>query len=65
MSPLRTQHNKHTSDTMKQERKTTLVRTFVRIYCDITENERNARRHYNDSLRIIRPQHAYNMILTN
>ena len=30
--------------TMKQERKTTLVRTFVWIYWDMVENERNARR---------------------
>ena len=36
-------------DTMKQERKTTLVRTFVRIYCDMVENERNARRLYYES----------------
>ena len=33
-------------DTMKQERKTILVRTFVQIYCDMVENERNARRLY-------------------
>ena len=31
-------------DEMKQERKTTLVQTFVQIYCDTVENERNARR---------------------
>ena len=36
-------------DTMKQERKTTLVRTSVRIYCDMVENERNARRLYYES----------------
>ena len=36
-------------DTMKQERKTTLVRTFVWIYCDMVENERNARRLYYES----------------
>ena len=50
---LRTQHNKHTSVriwyAMKQERKTTLMRTFVRIYCDMVENERNARRLYYES----------------
>ena len=33
-------------DTMKQERKTTLVQTFVRIHSDMVENERNARRLY-------------------
>ena len=31
-------------DTMKQDHKTTLVRTFVWIYCDIVENQRNTRR---------------------
>ena len=36
-------------DTMAQERKTTLVRTLVRIYCDMVENERNARRLYYES----------------
>ena len=36
-------------DTIKQERKTTLVRTFVRIYCDMVENERNVRRLYYES----------------
>ena len=36
-------------DTMKQERKTTLVRTFVQIYCDMVENKRNARRLYYES----------------
>ena len=34
---------------MTQERKTTLVRTFVRIYGDMVENERNARRLYYES----------------
>ena len=34
---------------MKQERKTTLVRTFVLIYCDMVENEMNARRLYYES----------------
>ena len=36
-------------DTMKQERKTTLVQTFVWIQCDMVENERNARRLYYES----------------
>ena len=36
-------------DTMKQERKTTLVRTFVQIYCDMVETERNAWRLYYES----------------
>ena len=36
-------------DTMKQERKTTLVQTFVQIHCDMVENERNARRLYYES----------------
>ena len=45
-------------DTMKQERKTTLVPTFLRIYCDMVENKRNARR-------IMRPIHECNTILTN
>ena len=34
---------------MTQERKTTLVQTFVRIYGDMVENERNARRLYYES----------------
>ena len=36
-------------DTMKQERKTTLVRTFVQIHCNMVKNERNARRLYYES----------------
>ena len=34
---------------MTQERKTTLVGTFVRIYGDMVENERNAWRLYYES----------------
>ena len=36
-------------DTMKQERKTTLVQIFVGIHCDLVENERNARLLYYES----------------
>ena len=36
-------------DMIKQEHKTTLVRTFVQIYCDMVENERNAWRLYYES----------------
>ena len=36
-------------DMMKQEHKTTLEQTFVRIHCDMVENERSARRLYYES----------------
>ena len=48
-------------DTMKQERKTTLMRTFVRIYCDGWEWKECQ----TTLLRIIRPLHECNTILTN